>query len=103
FGDMDSSILREKPAGRQPVDTRAMPLEKLPDVVAALHRAIAEGNKVYWICPLVEESDEAADEKADLAAAEARYAAFLQEFGPRVGLVHGRMKPDAREPVMQGF
>lgn len=105
FGDMDSSSLREKPAGRQPVDTRAMPLEKVPDVVQALHRAIAEGNKVYWICPLVEEaeSDPAADSKADLAAAEARHKAFLAEFGDRVGLVHGRMKPDEREPVMQGF
>lgn len=105
FGDMDSSVLREKPAGRQPVDTRAMPLEKVPEVVAALHRAIAEGNKVYWICPLVEEAeaDAVADAKADLAAAEARHKAFVAEFGDRVGLVHGRMKPDAREPVMQGF
>lgn len=104
FGDMDSSVLREKPAGRQPVDTRAMPLEKAPEVVQALHRALAEGNKVYWICPLVEEMEEAeGDSKADLAAAEARHKAFLAEFGDRVGLVHGRMKPDAREPVMQGF
>lgn len=105
FGDMDSSALREKPAGRQPVDTRAMPLEKVPEVVQALHRAIAEGNKVYWICPLVEEMDSEgeADSKADLAAAEARYSAFRAEFGSRIGLVHGRMKPDEREPVMQGF
>jgi ATP-dependent DNA helicase RecG len=103
FGDMDSSVLREKPAGRQPVDTRAMPLEKLPNVVAGLHRAIAEGNKVYWICPLVEEMEGEGDAKADLAAAEARHKAFLAEFGARVGLVHGRMKPDEREPIMQGF
>lgn len=103
FGDMDSSVLREKPAGRQPVDTRAMPLEKAQDVVIALHRAIAEGNKVYWICPLVEEMEGEGDVKEDLAAAEARHKAFLAEFGERVGLVHGRMKPDEREPVMQGF
>lgn len=103
FGDMDSSILREKPAGRQPVDTRAMPLEKVPEIVAGLHRAIAEGNKVYWICPLVEEMEGDGDAKADLAAAEARYKTFLAEFGDRVELVHGRMKPDEREPVMQGF
>lgn len=104
FGDMDSSVLREKPAGRQPVDTRAMPLEKAPDVVQGLHRAIAEGNKVYWICPLVEEMEDTfGDAKADLAAAEARHKAFVAEFGDRVGLVHGRMKPDEREPVMQDF
>jgi ATP-dependent DNA helicase RecG len=104
FGDMDSSVLREKPAGRQPVDTRAMPLEKAPEVVEALHRAIGEGNKVYWVCPLVEEMEEGeGDPKADLAAAEARHKAFVAEFGDRVGLVHGRMKPDEREPVMQGF
>lgn len=105
FGDMDSSVLREKPAGRQPVDTRAMPLEKTPDIITALHRAIADGNKIYWICPLVEEADpeKATDEKQDLAAAETRYQSFLAEFNGRVGLVHGRMKPDAREPVMAGF
>ncbi|MCH2546337.1 MAG: ATP-dependent DNA helicase RecG [Alphaproteobacteria bacterium] len=103
FGDMDSSILSEKPAGRQPIDTRVMPLEKQQDVVKALHRAIANGNKIYWICPLVEEAEENSDPKTDLAAAEARHKAFEQEFGGRVGLVHGRMKPEQREPVMQGF
>lgn len=103
FGDMDSSTLREKPAGRQPVDTRALPLERQAEVVAALHRAIAEGNKVYWICPLVEELEDAEEDKADLAAAVERFKMFQAEFGARVGLVHGRMKPDEREPVMAAF
>lgn len=105
YGDMDSSILREKPKGRQKIDTRAVMLERAPEVVEGLRRAIADGNKVYWICPLVEEQDEETADtiKDDLAAAEERYKEFKTIFGPRVGLVHGRMKPEAREPVMQGF
>ena len=108
FGDMESSSLKEKPAGRQPIDTRALVLERAPEVIEGIKRTIAEGNKIYWICPLVEELESIPDEsgisqKSDLAAAEARYLEFKQIFGDRVGLVHGRMKPDAREPVMQGF
>ena len=64
FGDMDVSALTEKPPGRQPIDTRALPIERLDEVVAAIGRAIAEGARAYWICPLVEES-----ETLDLAAA----------------------------------
>lgn len=102
FGDMESSMLKEKPAGRQRIDTRALPLERLADVVEALKRAVAEGNKVYWICPLVEEAEDGSG-KEDIAAAEARYKALAGVFGQRVAMVHGRIKPDAREPVMQGF
>ena len=69
FGDMDVSELREKPAGRQKVDTRAVPLGRLDEVVDAVARALDEGRRVYWVCPLVEES-----ESVDLAAAEERYA-----------------------------
>ncbi|MBM3617436.1 MAG: ATP-dependent DNA helicase RecG [Alphaproteobacteria bacterium] len=104
YGDMESSILREKPAGRQKVETRALPLERVPDVVEALKRAIADGNKVYWICPLVEEmEEEIGSEKEDIAAAEMRFKTLQSVFGNRVGLVHGRIKPDAREPIMAGF
>lgn len=105
FGDMDSSALTEKPAGRQPIDTRALPLERLLDVIEGLKRTIADGNKVYWICPLVEETEPEGEfnPKTDLAAAEGRFKQFRQLFGGRVALVHGRMKPDEREPVMRGF
>ena len=58
FGDMDVSALDEKPPGRQPIATRAVPLERLEDVVAAVGRALASGARAYWVCPLVEESDE---------------------------------------------
>ena len=86
FGDMDVSALREKPPGRQPIDTRAMPIERLDEVVAGLARALAEGARAYWICPLVEES-----ETLDVAAAEERTDALRAIFGDAVGLVHGRM------------
>ena len=55
FGDMDVSELREKPAGRQPIDTRTVPLDRLEEVVGAVGRALAEGRRVYWVCPLVED------------------------------------------------
>lgn len=105
FGDMDSSVLSEKPAGRQPVDTRALPLERLDEVVNSLHRALVAGNRIYWICPLVEENMDVPENlKSDLAAAEERYQTFCGIFGAeQVGMVHGRMKPEEREPVMAAF
>ncbi len=98
FGDMDSSELREKPAGRQPIDTRAIPSDRLDEVVARLGRALAEGRRAYWICPLVEES-----ESSDLAAAEARFADLQAHFGARVGLVHGKMKGAEKDAAMAAF
>ena len=99
YGDMDVSKLDEKPPGRQPVDTRIVSLERQEDVIAAVGRALDGGTKVYWVCPLVEGSDE-----TDLAAAEERHAELAARFGPdRVGLVHGRLKGRDKDAVMQGF
>ncbi len=98
FGDMDVSSLREKPPGRQPIETRAMPLERLGDVVAAIGRAIAAGQRAYWVCPLVEES-----EALDVAAAESRAELLRQFFGDAVGLVHGRMKGPEKDAAMERF
>jgi ATP-dependent DNA helicase RecG len=98
FGDMDSSELREKPAGRQPIDTRTIPLTRLDEVVAAVGRALTEGRRVYWVCPLVEES-----ENTDLAAAQDRYAALKEKFGAMVDLVHGRMKGADKDGSMERF
>ena len=98
YGDLEVSRLTEKPAGRQPVDTRALALERLEEVVDGVGRALAEGGKVYWVCPLVAES-----EAVDLAAAEERYTALAARFGERVGLVHGRMKGPAKDKVMAEF
>jgi ATP-dependent DNA helicase RecG len=98
YGDMDVSRLHEKPAGRQPVDTRALPLDRLDDVVGSLHRALNAGAQVYWVCPLVEESD-----VIDAAAAEDRYAYLREVFGDAVGLVHGRMKVAEKDAAMARF
>ena len=98
YGDMDISRLTEKPAGRLPVATRALPLGRVHEVVAAAERAVAKGARVYWVCPTVAES-----ETLDLAAAEARHAALAKVFGARVGLVHGRLKGKAKDAPMAAF
>ena len=98
FGDMDASSLREKPPGRQPIDTRTVPLSRLGDVVEAVGRAITSGQRVYWVCPLVEES-----ETVDLAAAEERYRFLAERFGAAVGLIHGKMKGRDKDAAMARF
>jgi ATP-dependent DNA helicase RecG len=90
FGDMDVSELREKPAGRKPIDTRAIPLDRLDDVIAAVGRALGEGRHIYWVCPLVEES-------------ETRFRALKQIFGAAAALVHGRMRGTEKDQAMARF
>jgi ATP-dependent DNA helicase RecG len=98
YGDMDVSRLDEKPPGRKPIDTRLIPQEKLDDMVDALERRMNEGARIYWVCPLVEES-----ELIDLAAAQERYEILQARFGDKVGLVHGRLKADEKDEAMRKF
>jgi ATP-dependent DNA helicase RecG len=98
YGDMETSRLTEKPAGRKPVDTRTLPLDRLPEVAEGLKRALEKGARAYWVCPLVSES-----EVSDLAAAEERYSHLQKIFGEKVGLVHGRMKGPEKDAVMAAF
>ena len=98
YGDMDVSKLTEKPAGRLPIDTRVMPVAKMEDVIEGLSRTMADGNRAYWVCPLVEDS-----EVVDLAAAEERFKALAARFPGHVGLVHGRMKGADKDRVMADF
>jgi ATP-dependent DNA helicase RecG len=98
FGDMEVSQLTEKPADRQPVDTRAVPLDRLEEVVARIGSAIDSGDKVYWICPVISESDE-----TELNAVEERFAALVALFGSRVGILHGRMNAGDKEAAMTAF
>jgi ATP-dependent DNA helicase RecG len=98
YGDLDESQLRDKPAGRKKVVTTTASVERLEDAVAGVRRQIDSGGKVFWVCPLVEES-----ETVDVAAATARYAALQERFGDRVGLVHGRMTGKEKDSVMARF
>lgn len=98
YGDMDVSILDEKPPGRKPVTTVLASTERLDEVVGRLEAAIAEGRQAYWVCPLVEES-----EASDLTAAEERFRQLRAVFGNRVGLVHGRLPPAEKDAAMQAF
>ncbi|RUV69004.1 ATP-dependent DNA helicase RecG, partial [Mesorhizobium sp. M1A.F.Ca.IN.020.30.1.1] len=98
FGDMDVSKLTEKPAGRQPIRTVTLPMERLDELVGRMVDAVAEGQKIYWICPLVEESEE-----IKLMSAEDRFASLKPLFGEQIGLVHGRMKGAEKDDAMRAF
>jgi len=98
YGDMDVTTIREKPPGRKPVDTRAIPIDRLDEVVEALSRVISRREQVYWVCPLVEES-----ELIPMTAAEERYKHLCSLFGDKVGLVHGRMPAAEKDVVMERF
>lgn len=99
YGDMDVSVLDEKPAGRKPIKTALIALDRLDEVVSHLSAAIKLGRQAYWVCPLVDES-----ETLDLAAAEARFAHLRAALGPdKVGLVHGQMPIAERDETMARF
>ena len=98
FGDMDHSALDEKPPGRAPIDTRLVSLDRLDETVDAIGRAMAKGARVYWVCPLVEQS-----ETLDVAAAEDRFASLAEAFPGKVGLVHGKMKGTEKDAAVARF
>ncbi len=98
YGEMDGSQIDELPPGRQPIETRVTAVERMDEVVAALGRHLAAGGQAYWVCPLVEGS-----ENGDEAAAELRATELRARFGATVGLVHGRMKPAEKDAVMAQF
>lgn len=98
YGDMDLSLLDEKPPGRQPIVTTLASLDRLSEVVEHLGRAMAAGQQAYWVCPLVEES-----EVLDLTAAQSRFEALSAVFGDRVGLVHGQLAPSEKDAAMARF
>ncbi len=98
FGDMDVSSLTEKPAGRQPVDTRIVPIERMQEVTEGLRRALAAGAQAYWVCPLVDVT-----ETLDVAAAKERFAELKAVFGAEADLLHGRMRPKEKDAAMASF
>jgi ATP-dependent DNA helicase RecG len=99
YGDMDVSVLDEKPPGRQPIKTALIGMGRIDEVVDHLRRAIAEGRQAYWVCPLVEES-----EVVDLSSAEERFKRLRAALGEGVvGLVHGQMPPEDKDAAMAAF
>ncbi|HVW93951.1 MAG TPA: ATP-dependent DNA helicase RecG, partial [Devosia sp.] len=98
FGDMAVSVLREKPAGRQPIDTAILPMSEYDRVIARLQARVDEGAQAFWVCPLVEESD-----VLDVVAAEERYAELKAVFGDKVALVHGRLTQAEKQSAMDRF
>ena len=98
YGDLDVSRIDEKPPGRTPVATRAVPMPRIEEVEARLRKAVADGAQAFWICPLVSDS-----EAVDLKAAETRAEELRARIGPGVGLVHGKMPAAAKDAVMADF
>jgi ATP-dependent DNA helicase RecG len=97
-GDMDLSVLDEKPPGRQPIKTATMPASRMAEVIDAVDDARRRGERAYWVCPLIEES-----EAVDLAAVDDRHKELSARFGKGVEIVHGRMSGAAREAAMERF
>lgn len=98
YGDMDVSQLTDKPAGRREINTSLLSLEKLDVLVGRVQAAVTNGQKIYWVCPLVEESDE-----VDATSADQRYTALKSVVGDAVGLVHGRMSSEEKDAAMESF
>ena len=98
YGDLDVSKLDEKPAGRKPIETRILPLQRLDAVIEGVGRAVKKGDQVYWVCPLVEDSD-----LIDLSSVEDRHRQLTAIFGDRVGLLHGRLSAQEKEAISQAF
>ncbi len=101
YGDMDISLLDEKPKNRIPIETKVISSEKVQEVMEKLFQKIKNSDEkiqVYWVCPLVQES-----EKMDLIAAEKRFESLKEIFQDRVGLVHGKMKGSEKDAVMEKF
>ncbi|WP_273756737.1 ATP-dependent DNA helicase RecG [Bartonella sp. MM73XJBT] len=98
FGDMDVSKLTEKPVGRQPITTATLSLKRIDELIERITLALKKGEKLYWICPLVEEST-----ALELTSIESRFAILQERFGTRVGMIHGKMSTDEKEAAMTSF
>ena len=98
YGDIDISTLKEKPAHRPTIDTRVLPLKRMQDVYKGLHRVLEKGEQIYWVCPLVEES-----EVLNLGHVEERFKELKTIFQDKVAFLHGRLKPQEKESIMGDF
>ncbi|WP_256466317.1 ATP-dependent DNA helicase RecG [Wolbachia endosymbiont of Oedothorax gibbosus] len=98
YGDVECSILKEKPKSRLPIKTVTMNISRVPDVTKKLKDAINRGEKAYWICPYIEENKE-----TNIAAAEMRFQELQKTFFDRVGIIHGKLTQEQKDQVMFSF
>ncbi|AQX22948.1 MULTISPECIES: ATP-dependent DNA helicase RecG [unclassified Bartonella] len=98
YGDMDASKITDKPIGRNPITTATIPSERINELIERIATAVQKEEKIYWICPLVEES-----KTLQLTSIENRFASLQKRFGTRVGMIHGKMSTDEKETVMASF
>lgn len=99
YGDLDTSVIDELPPGRTPIQTVTIPLDRREEVLQRIAKNCGEGKQAYWVCTLVEQS-----ETLDAQAAEATFAEIKERFPQlNIGLVHGKMKADEKQAVMQQF
>lgn len=100
YGDMDISLIKEKPLERKPIATRALPLGRIDEIVKALKRAVMGGGQAYWVCPLIEKGE--SSEGSPMTAVK-RYEFLQQKVDFTIGLVHGRLKAEERDQVLAKF
>ena len=99
YHDMTCSALRTKPPNRQPIETRTLPMKETPTLISRLSSIVAQNQKVYWICPLIDPQED----DTRFTAATTRFDVLKNHFGPRVGLLHGQMKSDQKESTLAAF
>lgn len=103
YGDMDISIIQEKPPGRTPIKTRVKPVETVSEIAKALGRVLKQNQQIYWVCPLVAPQDDKKQAKLDLTAATERFDHLQKLYGKHVALLHGKMKSAEKEEILAEF
>ena len=98
YGDMDLSIIREKPKNRKPISTYSKLENKIDDVIKFIDKEIKLGNQIFWVCPLIEES-----KKIDHSSAIKKYEFLKKRFPKQVSLLHGKTSIDEKENILNKF
>ena len=98
FGDINVSSLHEKPSGRKDVVTKVVPISRFQNIISAIQNRIKDGQRTYWVCPLIEES-----ETLNLVNVKRRFDSLKKIFGQKVGLIHGKLKSAEKESAMKKF
>ena len=98
YGEIEQVVLNEKPAFQRPIITKVSNSKKIKDLIIYLKKSISDKNQIYWICPLVEES-----ENHEYKDVESRFKSLQKVFGSKVGLLHGKMKATDKEKIINEF